>query len=155
MDNVKKKKIVCIITILAIVCFIFVFFFVIRPFFSLWTGNYGVYLSTYNIEEFEIPEGTTHIKENAFKDCDSLVSITIPSSVKYIGEHAFDGCSNLKKVHISDIGAWCSIEFQTTGSSVGNPLQRGKLYLNGTLVKDLVIPNGVTKIEDYAFYGYL
>lgn len=35
-----------------------------------------------------------------------------------------------------------------------NPLYyAGKLYLDGSLITDLVVPNTVTKINDYAFYG--
>lgn len=117
-------------------------------------GNYAAYVKSRKLTTFEIPEGTTQINTNAFKNCESLVSITIPSSVNYIGEHAFDGCTNLREVHINDIAAWCNIEFQSTGSGIGNPLQSANLYVNGDLVTELVIPNNVTKIGNYAFYGY-
>ncbi len=74
--------------------------------------------------------------------------ITIPNSVTSIGERAFSGCSSLTSVHISDIAAWCAIKF----SGSANPLSYAhNLYLNGELVTDLVIPNSVTSIGDYAF----
>ncbi len=58
-------------------------------------------------------------------------------------------CSNLKAVHITDIAAWCKIEFEGSSS---NPLTEAHhLYLNGEEVKDLVIPNSVTSIEREAF----
>ena len=64
---------------------------------------------------------------------------------------AFDGCSGLTSVHISDIAAWCNIDFEDYNS---NPLYYAHhLYLNGEEVKDLVIPNSVTSIGGAAFYS--
>ena len=99
-----------------------------------------------------IPDSVTTIENNAFDNCDSLTSITIPSSVTSIGEGAFDFCYSLKSVnYLGEVEQWCNISF---GSVLANPLYNGaKLYLNGTLVTDLVIPDTVTKIKDYAFAG--
>ncbi len=97
-----------------------------------------------------IGNSVTSIGDYAFWSCSGLTSVTIPNSVTSIGEEAFDGCSGLTSVHISDIIAWCNIEF---GDSDSNPLcYAHHLYLNGEEVKDLVIPNSVTSIGDYAFY---
>ena len=98
-----------------------------------------------------IPDSVTSIGDSAFQNCSGLTTVTIPDSVTSIGEEAFSGCSNLTAVHITDIAAWCRIEFASTSS---NPLYYAHdLYLNGELVTDLVIPNGVTSIGDYAFYN--
>ncbi|MBR4989392.1 MAG: leucine-rich repeat domain-containing protein [Bacteroidaceae bacterium] len=60
-------------------------------------------------------------------------------------------CYGLKEVHISDIAAWCNISFDGYYS---NPLSYAQnLYLNGELVTELVIPNSVTSIGEYAFSG--
>ena len=68
-----------------------------------------------------------------------------------IGEKAFYDCYRLDSVHISDIAAWCNIDFKYRDS---NPLYYAHhLYLNGEEVKDLVIPNSVTSIGKYAFHG--
>ena len=98
-----------------------------------------------------IPNSVTNIGESAFDGCTSLTSANIPDSVTNIGVDAFAACWGLNAVHISDISTWCSISF---GNSFSNPLGYAKnLYLNGNLVTDLVIPDGVTKIEDSAFCG--
>ena len=77
--------------------------------------------------------------------------ITIPNSVTSIGNSAFAYCFGLTSVHISDIAAWCAISF---GDDDANPLSYAhNLYLNGELVTDLVIPNSVKSIGDYAFAG--
>ena len=87
-------------------------------------GNYGELVREYGIVDIVIPDGTTTIKDGAFRDsavqsvtipdsvtsigyrafydCDSLTSITIPDSVTSIGDYAFYGCGSLTSVTISD-----------------------------------------------------
>ena len=40
----------------------------------------------------------TSISENAFADCEALVSVTLPDTVTEIGEYAFSGCESLEEV---------------------------------------------------------
>ncbi len=101
-----------------------------------------------------IGNSVTTIGDSAFSGCTGMTSITIPDSVTTIGYEAFMGCTSLKGVYISDIAAWCDIEFNYLDYCSCNPLcYAHNLYLNGELVTDLVIPDGVTLIGDYAFKG--
>lgn len=105
------------------------------------------------VTEVTIPNSITAIGERAFYDCRNLLSITIPNSVTTIGNDAFDKYVVLieTKVNISDIAAWCNIKFGNWGA---NPLCfGGHLYINGEEITNLVIPNSVTSIGDYAFDG--
>ncbi len=103
------------------------------------------------ITSVNIPESVTSIGGSAFDGCTGLTSVTIPSSVTSIGGYAFDGCTGLTAVHITDIAAWCQIKF---ANSTANPNYYA-LYVGGEeLQGELVIPNGVTSIGDYAFDGY-
>ena len=97
-----------------------------------------------------IGNSVTNIGEKVFYGCSCLTSITIGNSVTSIGSGAFYGCTGLQIVIVSDIAAWCNIKFDSNNA---NPLYfAGHLYSDeNTEIKNLVIPNNVTSISDYAF----
>ena len=94
----------------------------------------------------------TSIESDAFCGCKGLTSVTIPNSVTSIGGGAFYDCSGLKKVIVKDIAAWCGIKFD---GSYSNPLYYANhIYSDeDTEITNLIIPNSVTSIGDYAFSG--
>ena len=96
-------------------------------------------------------DNVTIIDGYAFEGCSGLTSITIPSLVGKIGPGAFMGCNGLSSVYYTgDIAQWCEIIFNEEAS---NPLYYAhNLYINNTLVTDLVIPESITVIKPYAFY---
>ena len=113
-----------------------------------------------------IPNSVTNIGDDAFSGCSGLTSVIIGHGVENIGKRAFDNCNALTAVHISDLTAWCNITFSYSSLSYvylnirdnnvydSNPLYYAcHLYMNGTEIKDLIIPEEVTKISDGAFYG--
>lgn len=104
-----------------------------------------------NIVSITIPDNVTTIGEDAFTFCDSLTNISIPSSIKHIGRSAFSNCKTLNKVNISDINAWCQIDFE---NHYANPLWKGRpLYLNNALVTQLELSDKTSSISNYAFFG--
>jgi hypothetical protein len=107
-----------------------------------------------------IPNSVTGIGGHALDRCNNLVSISIGSGVKDIGFDAFQGCSNITTIHINDLASWCMVSFEDWeyGSTryTSNPFDYGTiehLYVNGEEITDLVIPDGVTKINSKAFYN--
>ena len=92
-----------------------------------------------------IGKSVTSIGELAFYGCSSLKSITIPPSVTHIGNNVFFNCYDLNAVHISDLEAWCNIQFD------GDFFSRYHLYLNDKEITNLIIPESVTSIGNYAF----
>ena len=111
-----------------------------------------LYLNGQLVTELVIPDTVTEIKDYAFRGCTSLKSVTIGDSVTSIGEDAFYNCTSLENVnYFGTIENWCNISFNNYSA---NPLYNGaKLYLNGQLVTELVIPDTVTEIKDHAFRG--
>ena len=96
-----------------------------------------------------IPNSVTNIGAAAFRECTNLKSITIPGSVTNFGEEAFSSCNGLTKAEFASIESLCTIEF---ANNTANPLYNAKhLYIDGQEVTDLVIPNSVTSIGEYAF----
>ena len=116
----------------------------------------GAFMRCKSLTSVTIGSSVTIIEENTFESCEKLAEITIPPSVTAIGENAFH-FTNITVVRITDLAAWCDIGFY--GETVDfypeyhdNPLRYGDLYLNGCLVTELTIPDGVTAISDGAFY---
>ena len=98
------------------------------------------------------------IKEKAFKDCKSLISVTIPQSVTRIGNEAFRGCTSLKELCIEDGNSPLSLganyadyaDFVESGRTYGGlfydcPLET--LYLGRNL-------SYATVETGYDYYGY-
>ena len=113
-------------------------------------GSYAFYKCT-SLKSVTIPDSVTSIEDNTFKFCESLTSVTIGNSVTSIGDVAFYGCTSLKGVDITDLSAWCKINF---GDSSANPLYNGaKLYLNGSELTDITILSDIAEIKSCAFNG--
>lgn len=104
------------------------------------------------LKSLVLPENVVSVGTYAFYQCSALTSVTFGSKIKTVYSGAFNDCTNLKTVQISDLAAWCNIEF---GSENGNPLalDGAKLYVGDQVITELVIPEGVTAIDNFAFYG--
>lgn len=98
-----------------------------------------------------IPNSVTSIGDRAFRHCKKLLDVTMGSGTTTIGEDAFAYCYSLTNIYITDLAAWCNIDFY---NDLANPLSYAKkFYLDGELVTDLVIPDGVTNIKKHAFFN--
>lgn len=99
------------------------------------------------LKSVTIGNSVTSIGCYAFWDCSGLTSITIPNSVTEIEDDAFDGCSGLTSIRVEDGNTKydsrdnCNAIIETTT----NTLIRG--------CQNTIIPNSVTSIGDYAFWG--
>ena len=132
-------------------------------------GDY-VFRGCCGMTELTLPNSVTSIGDNAFEGCSGLTELTLPNSVTSIGDYAFFGCSGLTELtlpngvmSIGDIAfTYCSGLEKITVES-GNSCYDSRDNCNSiidtefnTLIvgcKNSVIPNSVTSIGYYAFYG--
>lgn len=123
-----------------------------------------------NLKNVQFPNSLKTIETNAFRDT-AITEITIPKNVTHVSSFAFSTESleivnvyaesikfssevfyyaNVQRVNINSLINWCSYDFSATSNS-SNPVEFADLYLNGELVTDLIIPDGVTTIGFNAF----
>ena len=125
-----------------------------------------------------IPNSVTAIGDDAFSDCSGLTNIDIPDAITYIGNYAFRGCGltsiNIPK-HVIYIGeeafscplqqlTWnaknCSLNYCSIAVSNIEQVTIGDEveiipdgFVSGSKITSITIPNSVTTIGDWAFYG--
>ena len=113
------------------------------------------------LTSLEIPALVTNIQNSAFNGCTGLTNISFSEGLTTLGNYVFDNCSSLRSVHLPDsvtttgIGVFrgcaklSSINFPKNWTTAGNTY--GLLY--GTAVRSIVVPEGVTRIPNDAFYN--
>ncbi len=80
-------------------------------------------------------------------------ALYIPKTIKKIGYDAFHGMT-IAKVHIEDIASWCEVDMDKYSSLFyENGEFKAKLYEGDAPIENLVIPEGVKKINSGAFAG--
>ena len=107
------------------------------------------------IESITIPEGVDSIESETFTGCSALTTVNLPTTLRSIGSNAFGYCNSLEYLYIPDgvvsiEGGWSntpltSIRLPNTLTTISE----GAFY--GSSLESIVIPEGVTEIEDYAF----
>ncbi|MBP3401788.1 MAG: leucine-rich repeat protein [Clostridia bacterium] len=129
------------------------------------------------LSNIKLPDGITEISDGCFRSC-KQISIELPNGLTKIGKRAFDGCfieeliipsslaeigadafanGEVSSVYVDSIAIWVSIDFENDYS---NPLRETYnnskiLYVNNhPLIGNLEIPEGVTAIGKYSFYGF-
>ncbi len=133
------------------------------------------------LAKITLPTSLQSIGEKAFQQCEALTSITIPQGVEAIQQQTFSGCINLQEItipatikkiggeyygssrneyyeafdvrpegaktyYLGTLEQWFDIDFC---GGIGG----GSLYINNAEIVDLVIPEGIDTIPQFAFDG--
>ena len=116
------------------------------------------FLDCYKLKDIIIPNSVTDIGNRAFAGCFGLISLEIPNSITFIGLDAFTFVSNVKfsgniEGSPSPWGARCVNGF-VEGWLVYNNASKTILHgCSANATGKITIPDSVTRIEDWAFYG--
>ena len=111
-------------------------------------GDYAFWNCT-GLTSITIQNGVTSIGTGAFWNCTGLTSITIPSSVTSIGVNVFYNCTGLTDITVdSNNSSFCS----ESGVLFNKDKTTLIYYPLGKNDSSYTIPDGVTVIEQYAFY---
>ena len=109
----------------------------------------GAFSNCSGLSSITIPSSVTSIENTAFWGCSGLTSINIPSSVTSIGVNVFYGCSGLTDITVdSSNPSFCS----ESGVLFNKDKTTLIYYPLGKTDSSYTIPDGVTVIEQYAFY---
>lgn len=124
------------------------------------------------LENLKLPESVTTIGQSAFNSCDKLVSIDLPKTTTNVDPRAFQFCTKLTSINVDDANTMYSSVDGVLLSKDKETLKvfpPGKANDNFTLLppsiktigeyafyycknlKNVTIPNKVTKIEKAAF----
>ena len=111
----------------------------------------GAFMLT-KLNSVNIPDGVTNIGDEAFGSCYNLVNVNISKSVKNIGNQAFYFCPALENITVDEQNDfYCSIDGNLFGKNKDNKKNIIQ-YAIGKPDTEYEIPNGVTEIDDYAFW---
>lgn len=96
--------------------------------------------------------GARELDTQAFLGCLGLDTVTLGPKVRKLGEMAFYYCDGVNDVFFE--GPLMNWFFLSFASGSANPLNGGACFhADGALVEDLVVPQYIIEVPDYAFYG--
>ena len=92
------------------------------------------------------------IGESAFRGCSSLKKITLCTSIKVIGDSAFKDCTAMTLCPINS-----AVGSSVNATSIGKYAFYNCRSMHTAIVTEtttiILVPEGITKVEDYCFYG--
>lgn len=110
----------------------------------------GRVFSNTPLSSFTFPDNLTSIGGDAFNGCTSLTTITWNNKAVTTGGNTFINCS-ISKIYLKDLKPYCESSLHATAGSPFYLNNTHSIYLNGSLITNLVIPEGTQKIARFAF----
>ena len=101
-----------------------------------------------SIKYVYIPDGIVAIRELTFYSCKKLLEVSIPDSVTLIESQSFRDCQNLTCINVSEGNGSYKSENGELYTKDGKVL---KAFCAGSAPEYVDIPDGVVRVENYAF----
>ena len=101
-----------------------------------------------SLEVVRIPNTITVISSKVFCRCPNLRDLYIPDCITCIEEDALAYYTGELSIHISDLEAWCKIDFGRWHEGLA---PRIHLILDDEEIEDLYIPEGLTEVKFFSF----
>lgn len=118
----------------------------------------GAFKNCTSLKEIKNDDALETLGASMFEGCASLEQYQIPDAVTDIPEKCFAGCTSLTEVkehkNLKNVAADAFAGSAWENEKEDGPLNFGRvLYSYKGEVKDVVIPKGISIIEDYVFLG--
>ena len=117
----------------------------------------SVFASQYDLLSVVVPEGVKTLGVKSFWDCYMLEEITLPSTLTFVGNSSFEWCEILRVNH-PDLAKWVQIDFDGMEATPvywdddeEDPLTEIYFGDSAEPIRDVVIPEGVTRIGAWVF----
>lgn len=112
--------------------------------------QYNAFADMTALERIVLPDTVEKIGPSAFANCSKLDYVYLGAGLNEIGDTPFSGCNNLKSLEVSDKN-----NYYTCVDGVLYSADRSKIIevMPGREKSYYVMPDKVTSIEPYAFYG--
>ena len=124
------------------------------------------------LSSYTLPSAVTTIGERAFYNCTALTSVTLPVGLASIDASAFSGCTvltldlptsvtaigeaalyNVPRINVHDYDQWMNLVVENALFGAYYGWRNSHVYLNDAIITDYKLPNDITEILAYTFYG--
>ena len=123
---------------------------------SVTSIGYDAFSNCHGLTSIIIPNSVTSIGSDAFWYCIGLTTVTIPNSVTSIGKDAFGYVKNIVYSGSAKGSPWGALNVNAIpdeGGFIYSDAEKTNLTAYVGDEKEVIIPNSVTSIRDYAFAG--
>lgn len=103
------------------------------------------------ITTFTVPNNVLSLPKSVFYGCSALKHLYLNDSLHTIEDNAFGLCQ-ITNVHLNNLNTWFNIEVGQKGTPF-NSDGSTKLVVNGIIITEIEVPNTISVIPAYRFYG--
>lgn len=121
------------------------------PFYS--SGKGYLFIGDEEVTNIAIPSGLSAIGAYTFYNCTGIEEASFPESLQSIGSNAFYGCTGLSRINLPSLENWISLQYADAASAAFYSAGEGHLYISGTELKSIALPQSKTELGQYAFYN--